>query len=41
MTCKVKLEGVEPKRKRVLSGEEYVVVDTKPSDLVMGRLKLG
>ena len=41
MTCKVKLIRAEPKRKRVLNGDEYVVVDPKLSDLAMSRLKLG
>ena len=41
VACKVKVEKPEPERKRVLNGgKKYVVVDPKPGDLPMSRLKV-
>ena len=41
MSCKVKRNKAEPKRKRVLIGRKYDAVDPKPGDLAMIRLKFG
>ena len=41
MDCEVKRENAEPKRKRVLIGRQLHVIDPKPGDLAMIRLKLG
>ena len=40
LLARLNITDVEPQRKRVLIGQELIVVDPKPCDLSMGRVKL-
>ena len=40
LLARLNITDVEPQRKRVLRGQKLIVVDPKPCDLSMGRVKL-